>query len=56
MKDDALAIVSALIGLAILSVVLSKNAQTVGVLNAAASALSSVLKVVVSPITSTSGN
>lgn len=47
-----MAITTALIGLAILSVVLSKNAQTVGVLKAASDAFSSVVKVVVSPITS----
>lgn len=51
MKDDVLAIITAIIGLAIVSVVLSQKAQTSSVLQSAASGLASVLKVVVSPIT-----
>lgn len=49
--DNAIAIVTAIIGLATLSVVLSRRAETVNVIKAASGGLGDILKVVVSPIT-----
>lgn len=46
-----IAIVSGIIGLAIVAVVVSKNAQAPTVLQAAGSALSSVIAAAVSPVT-----
>lgn len=45
-----LAIVTGIIGLAIISVILSKNAQTSTVLNASGSALASVIGAAVAPV------
>ena len=47
--------VTAIIGLAILAVVLSNGANTVGVLNSFFSGLANLLKVVVAPVTGGSG-
>ena len=52
--DAGLSIVAGIIGLATLAVILSKNAQTSAVIQAASSGLSSILNVVVSPITGSS--
>lgn len=49
----ALAIVGGVIGLAIISVLVSKQAQTPQVFGAAGSALSSVIAAAVSPVTGT---
>lgn len=45
----------AIIGLAIVSVIFSKNSQTAGVIGAAGSAFSGILKVAVSPVTGGGG-
>jgi PRD1 phage membrane DNA delivery len=44
------AIVAAVIGLAIVSVIVGKNAQTAGVIQAGGSALSSVIGAAVAPV------
>jgi hypothetical protein len=44
------AIVAAVIGLAIVAVIVSKNAQTPSVISAASSGLSSVIQAAVSPV------
>lgn len=51
-SDVGSAIVTAIFGLAILAVILSKNSSTTGVLQTAASSLGNILGVVVSPISS----
>lgn len=49
----ALAIVAGVLGLSIVSVLVSKNAQTPTVINAAGSALSNVISAAVNPVTGT---
>ena len=48
--DSIVSIVTAIIGLAILSVILSKNANTAGVLQAASQGLSTDISAAVSPV------
>ena len=50
-----LAIVSAVVGLAIVAVIVSKNAQTPTVISSAGSALANVIGAAVSPVTGGSG-
>lgn len=50
------AVVSGVIGLAILSVILGKNSNTAGVLTSGGSALSSVIQAAVSPVSSSYGS
>jgi PRD1 phage membrane DNA delivery len=50
-----IAIVSGVIGLAIVAVIVSRNAQTPTVIGAAGSALSSIIGAAVSPVTGGSG-
>lgn len=45
------AIASSVLGLALVSAILSRNAATVGVINAAGNAFSNVIKAATSPIT-----
>lgn len=47
-------ILTAIIGVAILAVLVGQNSQTSGVVTAFANGFSSILKVAVSPVTSTS--
>lgn len=49
-----LAIVSAVVGLAIVAVIVSKNAQTPTVISSAGSALANVIGAAVSPVTGSS--
>lgn len=49
-------IIGGIIGLAMLSVILGRNAQTTGVINASGSALSNVINAAVSPVTTSSTN
>lgn len=49
------ALLVSIVGVAILSVILSKNSQTSGVINAAGSAFGGLLKIAESPITGGSG-
>lgn len=51
-----LSITAGVIGLAIIAVLVSKNAQTGSVLTSAGSALSSVIGAAVSPVSGASGN
>lgn len=53
--ESLTAIVLAIIGVATLAVIVSKNANTTGVIGAAASAFTSSLGVALSPITSSGG-
>jgi len=48
-------ILAAVIGVAILSVIVSKNSNTSGVINAGASGFSSILSTAESPVTGSSG-
>lgn len=48
------AIIAAVIGLAIVAVIVSKNAQTSSVIQAGGSALSSLIQAAVQPVSSTS--
>ena len=54
MKGDAVAavvtVITAIIGIAIVAVLVSKNAQTAGVLQAGGSALSGIINAAVSPV------
>lgn len=47
-------LLAAIIGVAILSVILSKNSNTVGVLNAGTSGFGNLLKAATSPVTGSS--
>lgn len=49
-------IAAAIIGLAIISVIVSKNANTSGVLQAGGSALGGLIQAAVSPVSNSSGN
>ena len=49
------AILTAIIGVAIIAVLVSKQAQTASVLTAGGTAFGSILKAAVSPVTSSSG-
>jgi len=55
MKGDAVAaivtVLTAIIGIAIVAVLVSSNAQTSGVITSAGNALSGILKTAVSPVT-----
>jgi membrane DNA delivery protein len=50
------AVLASIIGLAIISVLVSQKAQTGSVINAAGSALSSIIGAAVSPVTGATGN
>lgn len=47
---DVVTIIIAIIGVAMLAVIVGRNSQTANVINAGGSALSSLLKVAVSPV------
>lgn len=51
----AVSVVAAIIGVAIIAVLVSPKSQTAGVLTAAGSSLASILKAAVSPVTGNSG-
>jgi hypothetical protein len=53
--DTITSIVTAIIGLAILSVIVSKNANTSGVIQAASGGLASDIQAATSPVTGSSG-
>lgn len=54
--SGVVAVLMAIIGIAILSVLVSKNANTVGVLNAGSQAFSGALGTAMSPVTGSSLN
>lgn len=52
----ALAIIGGIIGLAVVAVIVSKQANTSGVLTSAGSALSSIINAAVGPVSGSSNN
>ena len=53
--NSVITIIGGLVGLAVVAVIVSKNAQTPAVLTGAGQALSSVIAAAVSPVSSSSG-
>jgi hypothetical protein len=56
LTTSIVSIATAIVGVAIVSVLVSRNAQTPTVINAAGSAFSNALSVAVSPVTGSGGN
>lgn len=55
MGDQIIAILTAIVGVAILSVIVSKNSNTTGVIQAASGGFAQAIATAVSPITGSSG-
>lgn len=56
LTDAALTILMAIIGVAILAVLVSRKSQTIGVIQAASSGFSNALGMAMSPVTGTAAN